>query len=92
MPDQPEHFWSLGCRLHVTVHVDYSPLILAVHLLPTITNLLRPGGVRAVVAESLLLKHQLVISSRVRRRAPNLNSFDRFVLGPALCRFLPWRG
>jgi hypothetical protein len=35
---------------------------------------MRPGGVRAVVAESLLLKHQLVIGSRARRRAPNLNS------------------
>ncbi len=56
-------------------------LILAVHLLATIAKLLRPGGVRAVVAESWLLKHQLVISSRARRRAPNLNSFDRFVLG-----------
>jgi hypothetical protein len=56
-------------------------LILAVHLLATIAKLTRSGGVRAVVAESLLLKHQLVISSRARRRAPNLNSFDRFVLG-----------
>jgi transposase InsO family protein len=56
-------------------------LILAVHLLATIAKLLRPGGVRAVVAESLLLKHQLVISSRARRRAPNLNSVDRFVFG-----------
>ena len=49
-------------------------LILAVHLLATIAKLMRPGGVRAVVAESLLLKHQLLISSRARRRAPNLNS------------------
>jgi putative transposase len=56
-------------------------LILAVHLLATIAKLLHPGGVRVVVAESLLLKHQLVINSRARRRAPNLNSFDRFVLG-----------
>src|SRR5450631_1395874 len=56
-------------------------LILAVHLLTTIAKLVRPGGVRAVVAESLLLKHQLVISRRARRRAPNLSSFDRFVLG-----------
>jgi len=56
-------------------------LILAVHLLAIIAKLLRPGGVRVVVAESLLLKHQLVINSRARRRAPNLNSFDRFVLG-----------
>ena len=56
-------------------------LILAVHLLATIARLVRPGGVRVVVAESLLIKHQLLISSRARRRAPNLNSFDRFVLG-----------
>jgi hypothetical protein len=34
-------------------------LVLAVHLLTTIAKLLRPGGVRAVVAESLLLKQQL---------------------------------
>src|SRR5450631_3649332 len=56
-------------------------LILAVHLLTTIAKLVRPGGVRTVVAESLLLKHQLVISRRARRRAPNLNSFDRLLLG-----------
>src|SRR6266581_2189275 len=56
-------------------------LILAVHLLATIAKLVRPGGVRAVLAESLVLKHQLLINSRVRRRAPNLNSFDRFLLG-----------
>src|SRR3989442_6974984 len=56
-------------------------LILAVHLLATIAKLVRPGGVRAIVAESLVLKHQLLISSRSRRRAPNLNSFDRFFLG-----------
>jgi putative transposase len=56
-------------------------LILAVHLLATIAKLVRPGGVRVVVAESLLIKHQLLISSRAQRRAPNLNSFDRFVFG-----------
>jgi hypothetical protein len=59
-------------------------LILAVHLLATIAKLVRPGGVRAVVAESLVLKHQLLISSRARRRAPNLNSFDRFLLTVSL--------
>src|SRR5260370_8061992 len=56
-------------------------LILGVHLLATIPKLVRPGGIRAVVAESLLLKHQLLISSRARRRAPNLNSVDRLLLG-----------
>ena len=56
-------------------------LILAVHLLVTLAKLARPGGLRAVAAESLLLKHQLLISNRSRQRAPNLTSIDRFVLG-----------
>jgi hypothetical protein len=56
-------------------------LILAIHLLVTLAKLLRPGGVRAVAAESLLLKHQLLIGNRCRQRAPNLTSLDRFVLG-----------
>src|SRR6202795_2058338 len=56
-------------------------LILAVHLLVTFAKLLRRGGVRAVAAESLLLKHQLLISNRSRQRAPNLTTLDRFVLG-----------
>ena len=56
-------------------------LVLAIHLLVTLAKLLRPGGVRAVAAESLLLKHQLQISNRSRHRAPNLTSLDRFVLG-----------
>jgi putative transposase len=55
--------------------------ILALHLLVTFAKLLRPGGVRAVAAESLLLKHQLLISSRSRQRAPNLTTLDRFILG-----------
>src|ERR1700680_1152397 len=56
-------------------------VILAVHLLVTCAKLLRPGGVRAVASESLLLKHQLLISNRSRHRAPNLTTLDRFVLG-----------
>ncbi len=54
-------------------------LILAIHLLVTFAKLLRPGGVRAVAAESLLLKHQLLISNRSRQRAPNLTTLDRFL-------------
>jgi len=56
-------------------------LILAIHLLVTFVRLLRPGGVRALAAESLMLKHRLLISNRSRQRAPNLTSFDRFGLG-----------
>ena len=58
-------------------------LILAIRLLVTLAKLLRPGGVRAVAAESLLLRHQLLISNRSRQRAPNLTSLDRVVLGLA---------
>jgi hypothetical protein len=66
-------------------------LILAIHLLVTLAKLLRPGGVRAVAAESLLLKHQLLISNRSRQRAPNLSSVDRFVLGFATLFVRPQR-
>jgi hypothetical protein len=51
-------------------------LILSVHLLVTVAKLLRPGGARAVAAESLLLKHQLLIRNRSRKRAPNLTTLD----------------
>src|SRR6202011_2589004 len=58
-------------------------LLLAIHLLVTLAKFLGPGGVRRVAAESLLLKHQLLISNRSRRRAPNLTTLDRFLLGLA---------
>ena len=55
--------------------------LLAVHLAATLVKLTSPGGVRCVIAESLLLKHQLIICGRSRRRAPPLTTLDRFVLG-----------
>lgn len=66
-------------------------LILTVHLLVTCVKLLRPGGVRAVAAESLLLKHLIVISNRSRLRAPNLTTLDRFVLGRTTLFIRPLR-
>jgi hypothetical protein len=56
-------------------------LALLLHLLTTLARLLGPGGTRAVIAETLLIKHQLVILDRSRRRAPNLTAADRIVLG-----------
>jgi hypothetical protein len=44
--------------------------ILVAHLLTTAAKLMRPGGVRAVVAESLMLNHQMLVLNRSRRRAP----------------------
>jgi len=66
-------------------------LILTIHMVVTFAKLLRPGGVRAVAAESLLLKHQLLISNRCRQRAPNLTSVDRVVLGLATLFVRPHR-
>ena len=51
------------------------------HLLLTLARLASPGGLRSVVAESLAVKHQLLIMKRSRRRAPNLTSWDRLMLG-----------
>lgn len=58
---------------------DLSTLL--VHLIAIGAKIVRPGGMRAVVAESLLLKHQLLILNRSRRRAPNLNVTDRVIAG-----------
>jgi hypothetical protein len=46
-----------------------------------IATLRGPGGVRAVIAESLLLKQQLIVLSRARQRAPNLTRSDRLLYG-----------
>ncbi len=56
-------------------------LVLLVHFLTTLARLLGPAGTRAVIAETLLIKHQLVILNRSRRRAPNLTGVDRIVMG-----------
>ena len=55
-------------------------IVLAIHLVVTMLKLVRPGGLRTVAAESLILKHQLLISQRGRQRAPNLSSLDRILL------------
>ena len=40
--------------------------VLMGNFLVTVVRLLRPGGTRAVVANSLLMKHQLLIMNRGR--------------------------
>jgi hypothetical protein len=56
-------------------------LILLIHLLTTIARLMGPGGARTIVADTLLMKQQLMIINRSRQRAPNLTVLDRFLLG-----------
>ena len=55
--------------------------VLFLHLLATVARLAGPGGARSVVAESVLVKHQLLILNRSRKRSPNLRPADRVVAG-----------
>ena len=61
-------------------------VVLFLHLLATVARLAGPGGARSVVAESLLVKHQLLILNRSRKRSPNLRLSDRGVAG--ICALL----
>lgn len=47
--------------------------ILLLHIITTALRLLRPGAAGSIIAESLLVKHQLLIINRSRHREPNLN-------------------
>ena len=66
-------------------------LILFLHLVMTSVRLLGSGGARSVIAESLLVKHQLLILNRSRRRAPNLHTMDRIVAGLCVLLMRPGR-
>src|ERR1700690_2756937 len=56
-------------------------LVLFVHVIVTVARLARPGGLRSVVAESALVRHQLLVLNRGRKRAPNLRAADRIIAG-----------
>ena len=56
-------------------------LLILAHLLTTLAKLLGPGGAKAIIADSLLMKQQLIVINRSRRRAPNLTVIDRLLLG-----------
>ena len=61
-------------------------VILLVHVMATLTRFLGPGGIRSVIAESVLAKQQLLILNRSRQRSPNLRTSDRLAAG--LCALL----
>jgi putative transposase len=54
---------------------------LFIHFLCTLFALLKPGGVKAVMAENLALKQQLIVLSRGKGRSPKLSTVDRFFFG-----------
>ena len=45
---------------------------LLAHCFVTLIKLLKPGGVKAVMAETIAMKQQLIVRSRRRKRAPSL--------------------
>ena len=59
--------------------------IVFIHLIVTLARLARPSGLRSVVAESVLVRHQLLILNRGRKRAPNLRATDRIIAGCVRC-------
>src|SRR5229473_6976252 len=59
---------------------------LFLHVIVVVIRLAQPGGLRSVVAESVLMRHQVLILNRGRKRAPNLRASDRIIAG--LCTLL----
>jgi hypothetical protein len=66
-------------------------LTLVLHAIVTIIRLTRPGGLRSVVAESVLMRHQILVVNRGRKRAPNLRSSDRIIAGLCMLFIRPAR-
>jgi hypothetical protein len=58
-----------------------SAILVTMHLLARLAVLLGTGGTRAVLAENILLKQQLLVLQCSRRRAPNLRTADRWLFG-----------
>src|SRR6516225_1630493 len=65
--------------------------VLFLHILATVARLAGPGGARAVVAESVLVKQQLLMLNRSRQRSPNLRLADRVVAGVCTLLIRPSR-
>ena len=65
----------------LVAQLDRAPAFTLLYLAVTTAKLCGPGGVRAVIAENLLLKQQLIVLRRARQRAPNLMLSDRLLCG-----------
>lgn len=64
---------------------------LFLHLVTAVFRVARPGGVRALVAENLQLKQQLLVLNRARKRAPAFAPAERIVLGTLTAFIRPHR-
>jgi transposase InsO family protein len=57
------------------------------HLLRNVAIVIRPGGSKSIIAENLLLKQQLLVLNRSRKRAPNIPPIQRLLVA-FWCHFL----
>ncbi len=56
-------------------------LFLLINTITLLFKLSRTGGVKAIISENLLLKHQLLVAARSRQRVSTLKPLDRCILG-----------
>ncbi|MBN1653460.1 MAG: hypothetical protein JXA30_06755 [Deltaproteobacteria bacterium] len=54
--------------------------LLTIHFFVTVTKLLGPGGARAVVAESMMMKQQLIVLNRSRKRGPSIEAMVEAII------------
>jgi len=55
--------------------------LLLIHVLTTLAKRAGPGGAKAIIAESVLLKHQQLMARRSVGKTPRLTTSDRFFCG-----------
>ena len=55
--------------------------MLFIHVMVTVVRLAGPGGARYPPEKNALIRHQLLVLNRGRKRAPNLRATDRLVAG-----------
>ena len=65
--------------------------LLVIHVLTTLAQRAGPGGAKAIIAESVLLKHQQLIARRSAGKTPKLTTSDRFLCGFLTLFMLPGR-
>lgn len=63
-------------------------LLLAWHFVACMTGLMQPRGLKSIAAENLLLRQQLIVARRSRKRSPPLTTQDRLIFA-LLAQLIP---
>jgi len=65
-------------------------LLFPYHLMACFIKLLKPGGIKSIAAENLILRQQIIVIKRTRQRSPRLTQADR-TLFAILAQIIPQR-